>query len=54
MKQHYYTIEISLNGIVWFVIGYYKFMEDRENELPIIREQYEKRGYSVRGGFDCK
>ena len=54
MKQHYYTIEISQNGIVWFIVGYYKFLEDRENELPFFRERYEKKGYAVRCGFDTK
>lgn len=54
-RRYYYTIEISQNGIAWFVVGYYKTAQERALAMRERKEDLEQNGlYIVREGFDYK
>ena len=51
MKRHWYTIEVSRNGLVWYIVGRHKFLEDARRNADEMEERGDWEGYTIRIGL---
>ena len=51
MKRHWYTIEVSQNGLVWYIVGKYKFYDVAQKHMDDMMGKGKWDGYTYRIGL---
>ena len=50
--RHYYTIVISKDGYNWYIIGKYKFIDQRREAMEELKHSGKWAGYIMKESFE--